>query len=241
MINLQGNSGCKIILIDDCVIRKQSKNVEYNERLLRQIEKQKTYNHPVIKTPKIYHTGIKNDLVYFDMEYISGVNLAIYFQQHSLKCCMDIIDMFSTHSDTNMDISNEIYNKSKQVNIPDEWLNLILDQSWIVKSGYCHGDLTFENIIINNNEVYLIDFLDSFVECPIVDESKLLQDAFCYWSFKTNIPKRKLISVCDKFNTKQHYSMLLLHLYRIIPYVNAKKKENILCMMERVKLKINQF
>jgi hypothetical protein len=241
MINLFGNSGCKVTLVDDKTIRKQSKNIEYNERLLKQINKQINFNHPFIKTPKVFQTGFENDLLYFDMEYIPGVNLAIYFQQNSLKSCKNIIDLFSFKTENKKDIFELVMKKAKEINIDDDSLEIIKNQSWIVSDGYCHGDLTFENVIINNNEVYLIDFLDSFVDCPLVDESKMLQDAFCYWSFKQNIPKRKLISVCEKFDTKQHYSMLLLHLYRIIPYVKAEKKETILCMIQKVKTKINQF
>ena len=35
--------------------------------------------------------------------------------------------------------------------------------------GICHGDLTFSNILFNGNNYYLIDFLDSFIEYPLMD------------------------------------------------------------------------
>ena len=72
MANLKGNSGCTITLIDNTVIRKQSKNIDYNKRLLKQIEKQKQFIHPTIKTPKVYEVGEKDNLIFFDMEYIKG-------------------------------------------------------------------------------------------------------------------------------------------------------------------------
>lgn len=48
--------------------------------------------------------------------------------------------------------------------------------------GNCHGDLTFSNIIFRDNEYALIDFLDSFIESPIMDIVKLRQDTKYKWS-----------------------------------------------------------
>ncbi len=48
--------------------------------------------------------------------------------------------------------------------------------------GKCHGDLTFSNIIFRDNEYALIDFLDSFIESPIMDIVKLRQDTKYKWS-----------------------------------------------------------
>lgn len=48
--------------------------------------------------------------------------------------------------------------------------------------GVCHGDLTFSNIIFRDNEYALIDFLDSFIESPIMDIVKLRQDTKYKWS-----------------------------------------------------------
>lgn len=48
--------------------------------------------------------------------------------------------------------------------------------------GKCHGDLTFSNIIFRDDEYALIDFLDSFIESPIMDIVKLRQDTKYKWS-----------------------------------------------------------
>lgn len=48
--------------------------------------------------------------------------------------------------------------------------------------GLCHGDLTFSNILFNGNNYYLIDFLDSFVESPLLDIVKIRQDSSFLWS-----------------------------------------------------------
>ena len=50
----------------------------------------------------------------------------------------------------------------------------------LIPVGTCHGDLTFSNILFNGNNYYLIDFLDSFIESPLLDIVKLRQDtAWC--------------------------------------------------------------
>lgn len=49
--------------------------------------------------------------------------------------------------------------------------------------GYCHGDLTFANIIFVDKDIYFIDHLDSFIESPVIDLIKIYQDTLFNWSF----------------------------------------------------------
>jgi tRNA A-37 threonylcarbamoyl transferase component Bud32 len=246
MINLNGHSGCDISLYDNNVVRKISPTLEYNGRLKSQMERQQSFSHYILKSPQVYNWGYTdNGLFYFDMEYIHGVNLNIYFQREKLHKCMEIIDLITSFQ-TNVEqinVRDQVINKIQHIKLDEDTKEILMSNDWVIDAGYGHGDLTFENVIINKNEIYLIDFLDSFINGKIVDESKLLQDAFCYWSFKdqSSIPKRKLLSVSEKFNSKQHYYMLLLHLVRILPYSNTNKKEEILCMIKNVKSQINQF
>ena len=39
----------------------------------------------------------------------------------------------------------------------------------------CHGDLTYENMIIKQNNLYFIDFLDGYVDSKLLDISKIFQ------------------------------------------------------------------
>ena len=241
MINFTGHSGCKVILLEKNIVRKISSNLFYNSRLEIQMQKQLSFKDDFFKKPIIIDYGYnKDNLFYFDMEYISGINLSLYFENNSAYNCIKIINKFEKFKkQTFIDIKDDIQKKIKNLNIEDIYINLF-DIDWKTNDGYCHGDLTFENIIVNDGGIYLIDFLDSFSNCPLVDESKLLQDAFCYWSFKNNyIPKEKLSFICEKYNTKQHYIMLLIHLYRILPYTNEKEK--ILCMTQKVIKKIKKL
>ena len=54
-----------------------------------------------------------------------------------------------------------------------------------VPLSYCCGDLTLENIMLDDNkQIYLIDFLDSFYDSWMIDVAKLLQDLELHWSYR---------------------------------------------------------
>jgi len=50
--------------------------------------------------------------------------------------------------------------------------------------GPCHGDLTFSNILVASDAsaIGLLDFLDSYLESPLIDIAKLRQDTQFGWS-----------------------------------------------------------
>jgi hypothetical protein len=245
MIPLNGHSGCSVVLIEPNIVRKTSYGSEYDSRLHLQMTKQIQFKHDVLMSPRVVDCGVTSSgRFFFDMEYIRGVNLCEIFRRQPMSKCKEIISTISSlHvAKEKTDIRNKIIEKLKNLPTTQEDLNTILSCDWFVDVGYCHGDLTFENTIVSDNGVYLIDFLDSFVNSPVIDHSKILQDAFCYWSFGDGyVPVKKLLNVCEMFDNKQNYAMLLIHLIRILPYANAKKKEIILCMMDKVRQKINQF
>ena len=54
---------------------------------------------------------------------------------------------------------------------------MAIDEDLWVPCGFCHGDFTYANMLVNSiNEIFLVDFLDSFFESPLQDLSKLRQD-----------------------------------------------------------------
>ena len=108
------------------------------------------------------------------------------------------------------------------------------DFSFVPRSS-CHGDLTLENIIVTtNNELYLIDFLDSFYDSWMIDIAKLLQDLELKWSYRFSeddsnreirllIAKEALLNRIRVMDNGQEiirnvYSILLLNILRILPY-----------------------
>lgn len=104
--------------------------------------------------------------------------------------------------------------------------------------GKCHGDLTFSNILFNGNNYYLIDFLDSFIESPLMDIVKIRQDSAYLWSLQmysgnydlirlqTAAEKidRDIVEYASKFEWYKHYHLLqIMNFLRILQY--AKEQE----------------
>ncbi len=105
--------------------------------------------------------------------------------------------------------------------------------------GKCHGDLTLSNIIVNldSKEIILIDFLKTYIDSPMQDVCKLIQDLRFYWSARkfseTDLIRAKIF--CNNLNPfisikKNCYFKLLelemlMTLLRILPYVPVKDSD----------------
>ena len=104
--------------------------------------------------------------------------------------------------------------------------------------GKCHGDLTFSNILFSGNDYYLIDFLDSFVESPLLDIVKIRQDSAYLWSelmYSGECDSTRLRIVADKIDTEiynfasqfdwfRYYKIFqLMNFLRILQYAHEPK------------------
>lgn len=114
--------------------------------------------------------------------------------------------------------------------------------------GLCHGDLTFSNILFNGNNYYLIDFLDSFIESPLMDIVKIRQDSAHLWSqlmYVHSYDKLRLKIICEKIDNdidryfskydwyKNYYNIYqLMNMLRILQY--AKEKSIISYLKEEI-------
>jgi hypothetical protein len=102
-----------------------------------------------------------------------------------------------------------------------------------VPIGPCHGDLSLSNIICSRyNGVKLIDFLSIYLESPLQDIAKLIQDYKYGWSFRylSNEAKLKgmifvrnnppdIINMVNENYQSQISLLTRLSLYRISPYI----------------------
>ena len=64
-------------------------------------------------------------------------------------------------------------------------------EGFLLPMGVSHGDLTFSNILFSRKErsYVLIDFLDSYIESPILDFAKIRQETkVCWSSVSTDLP-----------------------------------------------------
>lgn len=119
--------------------------------------------------------------------------------------------------------------------------------------GTCHGDLTFQNMLVDpvNRELCVFDFLDCFVESPLQDIAKLLQDCRHQWFFtQVDIPEWKQARavatlsffherLCLDYESYAFWEAVPLFefmcLARILPYMtNRREKECIMRGLQRV-------
>lgn len=245
-IHLKGYSGCEIKLIKSpslTFVRKISKDQNYNSRLEKQIKKQILFSHPQIKTPKVLNTGRINNLFYADMEYISGINLSKYIEDNIPENTLNIIsNVLTINSNHNYQYDKktlktkifEIASNLKNLSISHKIYLLDILNADIDCLGYCHGDLNLNNIIISNNQIYLIDFLDSFIDSPLIDISKLLMDLIYGWSWKDTysapLVKNKIIfnKLTHEYTEEKFFTikkLICLHLFRILPYATNHKDQ----------------
>lgn len=261
--DLGGHSGCRILLCEadenHIFVRKISSSIEYNKRLMIQVEKQKNYICESIRTPKVYGTGYTEDgLFYFDMEFIQGITLAEYIKsveigkvRNIVNCIVkNVVDIKENDNSVNESVFlNKIESLEKELLCHNnETINAALyilkKHSWkkFIQSN-CHGDLTLENIIVKDNQLYLIDFLDSFYDCWIMDMSTLMQDVQTLWSYRreeeinVNTVLRLIVFrdiLLDEVKAVvgddiiEVYYALLLKLIRIYPYTKDELTYNFL-------------
>lgn len=208
--NLGGHSGCHILLIENndgfVFVRKISKDIEYNPRLEKQCDKQMQFaSKGDIKAPAVYNKGMNEDgLFFFDMEYIQGITLAEKIKSYEIGKIRGVVETLTANiipdkknsADLKQQkIINHIFQKKIQgvkAKLTDHTnatvtnaLELLLNYDWSrFTPSLCHGDMTLENIIVKNDSLYFIDFLDSFYDSWLLDIGTLLQDVQVLWSYR---------------------------------------------------------
>jgi hypothetical protein len=258
MSNLEiGLSGCKIEKISDSVVRKTSKDQDYNDRLFKQINKQMEFSKTsdLFLAPKVINV-CKGDLFYFDMEYSSGKNYSQFFDYCNINEIKKFENILSAYLNKNLSSSFVLdKNLAKKViieklislapkskyqilinNIIQNIDELCLDN---IPNSFCHGDLSLSNILFDKSFV-LIDFLDSFINTALVDIAKLKQDLHYHWCINTQGIQSTRIKIIfsylwynidnnfSKYTRSDAFELLdLINLLRIEPYV-SKQNEKIL-------------
>lgn len=213
--DLKGYSGCQVKLYNEngaYFVRKISSSVSYNERLEAQMTKQMRFNEEIsggnVTAPKVMASGLVDDLFFFDMEFVRGVNLVDHINKADINelsaisktlCNMIQIMKRWVICGSSVDFSSETQKKvdeilSKMVSgkLAEEDLKALetmrtlvgdMDEWNGMQVTFCHGDLTMENIIYNNtsNKYHLIDFLDNYIDHYWFDIVKLFQDIEGRW------------------------------------------------------------
>jgi thiamine kinase-like enzyme len=258
---LKGHSGCAVYLCeqnDRKFVRKVSKSRAYNTRLQRQAKKQENFNSSFLKTPEILDDGFYKGLYHFDMQYINGTQFNDFISTNVPQSINPFLDKLLTYiksnKSENKDYTTQVQEKIKNIESIspidiEEPIKYCLDFDWSnIPSGSCHGDLTFENMLVYKSELFLIDFLDSFIDTSYMDISKIIQDTALMWSWRNSVksPVIKNIYIHNRifssFNTHEQQivsRLLVLNLLRILPYSDKKTcimiKNRLYYIIERLK------
>lgn len=195
---------------NELFIHKSTNDAGYVPRLVNQANKQiaaSKIEYQNIRVPKVFEVLQTDKDATIKMEYIYSRNFIEHFEQagfeqikYLIGAIKYFIDLEISHSEIRTVPANILTDKmadvarkvEKNIHLKDdiEAQELVKRSSEIMNAvgdmdlpvGMCHGDLTFSNILFNGNNYYLIDFLDSFIESPLLDIVKIRQDTAYLWS-----------------------------------------------------------
>jgi len=269
---LKGHSGCIINIVDDKVI-KTAKSDKYSiDRLQAQKQKQERFKQ--LSLPKgIYTPAVLGDTYSMEMEYCPSLNILQFLvyaskEQVDLLCgslkllvfelsslVVPIQDVYPQIKQKYLDICG----KCDLSGVADIFYKLLPGSRTVpdvieVPVGICHGDLTLSNVLIDtlHQRIVLVDFLDSFIESPLIDIVKLRQDTKHYWTCFLNQNEydqtriKTMLDYMDKnlddyfkeafpYYNKFYTLFQYINLLRILPYSQDQKttdylKEQIKCL-----------
>lgn len=249
-------------------VRKYSSAISYNARLMKQAEKQQFFSNNVLSgsffSPNVYDQFAQtSDLSWFDMEFVAGEKYSDIFERITTPEIERMIKAFEAYFEQALQVSTfqhpdkkiieeKVLSLEKSLQFQHHLdLDLVRQTLDFLRNeipteplalGFCHGDFTLSNILFYSPEkMYLLDFLDSFIESPLVDMVKLRQDTKFRWSLMLEggeLPQYKVNKVTQLlryFDERMHEYFLQYPFYvawykymerfnlmRILPYVEQE-------------------
>lgn len=263
---------------DGLYVYKSTHDPGYLERLLLQGRKQQDAAKTVlqhIRVPKILDIQRSADSVSLKMDYIYSKNFIGYFEYAGFEqisyfiraLCLYLDDEIKKSPLTEVkadvlknkfaDVQYKI-SRNPALNNDSEVTRLIQQSVGCINAvhdmmlpvGVCHGDLTFSNILFNGNNYYLIDFLDSFVESPLLDIVKIRQDSAFLWSqlmfsgqydgirlqIVANKIDKEIVGFANQYEWYSYYPIFqLMNFLRVLQYAH---EERVISYLKRI---INQL
>lgn len=249
-------------------LEKSTFDPKYVKRLYNQAIKQKkasSKEYQYIRVPEVYKIEKDENKMTMKMEYVYSKNFIDHFENagfEQINYFIKAFDLFIKREIENSEmktlpfnvlldkwtdvkkkiLSNKFLSEDAEINSLISQTNIIMNQNqedFCIPIGICHGDLTFSNILFNGNNYYLIDFLDSFIESPIMDMVKLRQDTAYLWSplmYTGSYDKTRLNIICNKVDSeldccfkkyewyrKYYHIFQLLNFLRILQYAHEEK------------------
>jgi len=235
-MKLKGHSDFKLELIADFnryMVKKSGKS-----RLIKQYEKQREMKTLIEKNQELSYLfevpsvimaeqGSEYQECYFTMPFYNGKNILDVLEYGDITELDSLIHKLFIYLNWELDNSKDwdvknaiitkLYDIKGKINDPKiteiikSLLGIVeLSSDVTVPVGICHGDFTFSNMIFTN-KIILIDFLDSFVESPIQDIAKILQELRLKWTLLMDNPKER-----DLTKIKIGYNYLYKEIYEIL-------------------------
>ena len=272
-IKMEGRSGCRLEVMksqdDHIIIKKHSSSLAYNNRLVKQAEKQQHFFEHLPPVPRFSTARVidifpsDTSLACFTMPYLFAEKYSDYLEKITIGDLKILLHDILHYLLNNIHNANyQTIDKAIVVSKVDELKKAFASNGlnnnaylWQVIDylennapvqplpiGRCHGDLTFSNILFGDNKIYLLDFLDSFIESPIIDIVKLRQDTCFKWSvmLEKQMPAhtknkiiqtfdyldREIASFCDsELGMADWYKYLqVFNLMRILPYLHKQEE-----------------
>jgi hypothetical protein len=269
LLKMEGRSGCKLEVQNRqgvFFVKKISRERSYNERLLKQAAKQNDFfrRNPslVFKAPQVLSQSQSQEpLTWFEMPYLHGQKYSEFFERNSVQeirlLASRYIDYFqqSLNASSIENVDGEVIHEKIRTLRHQLEFRAGVDQDLLIRTidylnhipsrtipmRACHGDFTFSNMLFCEDGIYLVDFLDSFIESPLIDLVKFRQDSFFYWSLLIeNFPESRVGKIIQIFNfldsqvfgalkknesVQTWYTYLqVFNLLRILPYVSHKEE-----------------
>jgi len=229
--NPNGHSKYKLTLIHGFV---KKYHTDSDNRLVLSAKKQQNFQSDYFKSP--YVKEINNDN--FLMEYIDGDFFIENVKFNSKILIEKLKGYFLENIIGEVEVPIDIFiNKLISLKTEKKYLDLFKKKDTIkIYDGKCHGDMTLSNMIFAD-DIYLIDFLDSYVESPTMDLIKLRQDTHLHWSFNMISETKNLTKIkteleyidnwiTDTFNIEEYNLLQIINLLRIYPYCKTQKIKN---------------
>jgi len=253
-----------MFLDDRGMVIKSTKNSNYPiPRFERQIEKQKTFYQEHLgdvseyKTPFVYGTFSQESYFGVVMELVDGLDPIEFLQTADEFSCSHFFGQIRR-------LVNEYFSKSEYKEIPtrvlykkyssvveklsdydQNWLDMAWIQDFcpdtssiVLPVGPCHGDLTLSNMILKEDRVILLDFMETYLDSPIQDIVKLRQDTHHLWTLlrypyeiknKELVIKRLkqldqlIVLEWPRMYDWKYETFQFLNLVRILPYATEQK------------------
>lgn len=225
--------------------------------------KKRIYQNFKILTPKVKNFSEDNFFKnkFIEMEFIDGLSgddIFFYSEIYEVSLLKNFFLKFFEQNFKTIKwikikkniILDKIYQVQKNIKIKElknlnrmiiKKINNNYKSEIIWPSSYCHGDLTLGNIIIKKNEIYLIDFLETYNDGVVQDFSKIIQEIYLGWTsrFFTDHYSVRINSFYEKIwplnlwknlNSRIKdlcYLESFINLSRIIPYIKSKDYKTI--------------